>query len=237
MSAIDQTCGYQGTLTNGTCVCRQGWTSIGDFNPVRYFLLFAASFHMFIDGAFSQIDGVDCYNNILSLQVIIWVSLILGTLSQILFTHHIYKRLLISRALDLRMRFMLYYLIQTAFSNIYDIVSLVAPTHAVWGYSVPLTLILSIAMYSAYGGCVIFFQVIMVFLDKIVGVLSAESQVLIRGHVSLFNLRANMMHGICIVCASIPLVSYSLSRLSNFIKPSVLTCLVLYEPGGTFCRA
>lgn len=196
MASIDKNCGYHGDLDeNGNCKCYPGWTSIGDFNPV---------------------EGSSCYISVLSTEIMIYISLFLGIISQLLFMYHIFKRRRVNKIFDGKMVFMLFYFVQNVASNIYDTVSLVSPRNAIWGNSILMTFVLSIGFFFAYGGCVIFFKLIMNILNNSLTVLSLDSKQRIKLQLLNFNLRVNMMYGILFVCACVPFVWPSIFYLIIF---------------------
>ena len=125
-----ESCSNNGHLVNGSCICNQGWTSIGDFNPTK---------------------GLDCGIDEASVQILASISLALGLIAMIIFFRYLLVRLIINPKFDINMKFVLTYTIQTVTCNIYDIAVIINPEDSVFGQSVYITVLMGIAYGTAYG--------------------------------------------------------------------------------------
>ena len=177
--------GHFDTAT-GTCVCNEGWTSFGDFQPVH---------------------GHDCGINIESVLALAIVSLILGIIAMVVFCVFLYQNLRKSWALDLKMRFAITYLVQTVACNVYDIAQIVDPDNALYGGTIYITILMALAYATAYGGCVVFFEAVLKLLRGIGKVTNADAQGRMRQSVGLFVSRTRYLYALCGVTGLVSLVS------------------------------
>lgn len=186
--AVVADCSGNGHLdaATGLCVCNEGWTSTGDFQPVR---------------------GLDCGINIDSITALASVSLILGIIAMVVFIIFLYNSFKGTWNLDLKQRFAVTYLLQTIMCNIYDIAQLINPEDAMYGSTIYLTIIMAIAYATAYGGCVVFFEAVLKLLRGIGKATSPDAQGRMKQSVGLFVARTRYLYSICAITAIVSLVS------------------------------
>ena len=170
----------------GLCVCNEGWTSTGDFQPV---------------------PGLDCGINIDSITALASVSLALGMIAMPIFIVFLYKSFKGSWSLDLKQRFAIAYLLESIMSNIFDIAKLINPEDAKCGSTIYLTILMAIAFATGYGGCVVFFEAVLKLLRGIAKVTSLEAQGRMQQSVGLFVSRTRYLYLICAITAIFSLSS------------------------------
>lgn len=169
----------------GLCVCNEGWSSIGDFSPV---------------------PGLDCPVNLKAIKALAWISLVLGVGSQAVFMHYLATERGWLKKLEIKHRFAITYLLQTVTCNIYDIGVLASRDTAIYGDSIYATVVCTIAYATAYGGCIVFFEAVLMLLQQWTRVLSIESQQKYKTSLSLFTSRTPFLY---FFCASSSLVGFA----------------------------
>jgi hypothetical protein len=216
MSGVVPSCSGNGVLVDGLCVCDPAWTSLGDFNPV---------------------PGLDCGINRQSIFAIAIVSLILGGIVMVTFTYFVYQRIVASRAktkMDLKMRFALTYLLQTITCNIYDIAVIYNPETSIIGVSVLSTVMCATAWFTAYGGCVVFFECILQLLQGMSSILSHTSRAAISGSIDKFQSITKYLYAICVISAFACLTSLMVPPEKCYLTAKVLfSCWNVFHLG--FC--
>jgi len=195
--------GHLDTVT-GLCVCNEGWTSIGDFQPV---------------------PGLDCGINIDSVTALASVSLALGMIAMPIFIMFLYKSFKGSWSLDLKQRFAIAYLLQTIMCNIYDIAQLISPEDALCGSTIYLTILMAIAFATGYGGCVVFFEAVLKLLRGIAKVTSLDAQDRMQQSVGLFVARTRYLYLICAITAIVSLVTLVVPpNKCHIVARAMFTC-------------
>ena len=188
---------------SGLCVCNKGWSSVGDFSPV---------------------PGLDCPVNLMAIEALAWVSLILGVGSQLIFMHYLWVERGWLKKLEIKHRFAIAYLLQTVTCNIYDIGILASRDEALYGDSVYATVVCTIAYATAYGGCIVFFEAVLLLLQQWTRVLSFEAQQKYKTSLSLFTSRTPFLY---FFCASSCLVGFA----AMFVDRSICHILARWMYG------
>ena len=183
-----KSCSGHGTYKDGLCHCDSGWTGLGDYNPV---------------------DGLDCGINTESIIGLSWTSLVLGGLAQVVFVYYLIKLVFSSTKIEssrTRMKFMIFYSVQTLTCNIYDILAIIDHKIYTIGGNVWTTICVSIAWFTAYGGCVVYFEVVMKLLGTLSRHMNKDGKDKVSRSVKDFYAMTNTLYIICFVCSIVPLV-------------------------------
>ena len=122
---------------------------------------------------------------------------------------------------------MIFYSIQTLMCNIYDIVAVINHEEGIYGQNIWITIFMSIAYFTAYGGCVVYFEVVMKLLNNFARLMSKESQEKVAQSIKGFYALTNALYLVCFLCSLIPLVGLVIDADKCYIVGKA--CLLSWE--------
>lgn len=180
-NGVVSTCSHHGSLQNGKCVCHNGWTGVGDFNPL---------------------SGLDCGIDVVAIEILAYISVVFGMVTMLqYFVFLIHRRFFVQAKFSKKDQFALTYFIQTLTANVYIIVLIINPNEAVFGHSIAVTIMIWIAYLTAYGGATIFFEAVMDLLLSISRVMSLDARQKMKVSISQFMQRTKYLYVICFLCS------------------------------------